>query len=55
MHLHFAALLTLLAAALFPAAFTYSTALLFAASNLRRWLNIIAAGRPYLRACAATP
>ena len=55
MRLHFAALLLLLAAVPFPAAFTYPAAVLFAASNLWLWLNIVAAARTYLRVCAATP
>lgn len=55
MRLHIAALLTLLAAALFPALFAYPAALLLAASSLWLWLNIIAAARTYLRVCAATP
>lgn len=49
MWLHFAALGTLLAAILFPAKFTYPAALLFGASNLWLWLNIVEAGRVYRR------
>lgn len=49
MWLHFAALGTLLAAILFPATFTYPAALLFGASNLWLWLNIVAASRIYRR------
>jgi len=49
MWLHFAALGTLLAATFFPAIFTYPAALLFGASNLLLWLNIVAASRTYLR------
>jgi|WetSurMetagenome_2_1015567.scaffolds.fasta_scaffold02450_7 hypothetical protein len=49
MWLHFAALGALLAAILFPAIFTYPAALLFGASNLWLWLNIVAASRIYLR------
>lgn len=54
MWLHIAALLTLLAAAPFPTMFVYPAALLFAASNLWLWLNIVAAARTYLSVCAAT-
>lgn len=49
MWLHFAALATLLAAIIFPAKFTYPAALLFGASNLWLWLNIVAASRIYRR------
>jgi len=49
MWLHFAALGMLLAATFFPAIFTYPAALLFGASNLALWLNIVAASRTYLR------
>lgn len=45
MRLHFAALLMLLAAMFFPAVFIYPAALLFAASNVWLWLNIVAAAR----------
>jgi uncharacterized membrane protein len=49
MWLHFAALCALLAAVFFPARFTYPAALLFGASNLWLWLNIVAASRIYRR------
>lgn len=52
MRLHFAALCTLLAAVVFPALFFYPAALLFGASNLWLWLNIVAAGRTYRRVYA---
>lgn len=47
MWLHFIAFGLLLAAVIFPAIFTYPAALLFAASNLWLWLNIVAARRIY--------
>ncbi len=47
MWLHFAALGMLLAATLLPTMFTYPAALLFGASNLSLWLNIVAAVRIY--------
>jgi hypothetical protein len=47
MWLHFAALGALLMAVLLPAIFTYPAALLFGASNLLLWLNIISASRTY--------
>jgi hypothetical protein len=47
MWLHFAALAALLAATLYPAIFTYPAALLFGASNLWLWLNIVSAGRVF--------
>ncbi|BCB27681.1 hypothetical protein SKTS_25670 [Sulfurimicrobium lacus] len=49
MWLHFAALGTLLAAVLWPASFAYPAALLFGASNLWLWLNIVSASRTYHR------
>jgi hypothetical protein len=49
MWLHFAALGTLLAAVLLPATFTYPAALLFGASNLWLWLNLVSASRTYRR------
>jgi hypothetical protein len=49
MRLHFAALCALLAAVIFPAPFFYPAALLFGASNLLLWLNIVAASRTYRR------
>lgn len=49
MWLHFAALGTLLAAVFSPAAFTYPAALLFGASNLWLWLNMVSASRTYRR------
>ncbi|ADE11357.1 hypothetical protein [Sideroxydans lithotrophicus] len=49
MRLHFVALCTLLAAVVFPAIFFYPAALLFGASNLWLWLNIVAASRTYRR------
>lgn len=52
MRLHFAALCTLLAAVVFPAIFFYAAALLFGASNLWLWLNIVAANRTYRRVYA---
>ncbi len=47
MWLHFAALAALLGAIVFPGIFAYPAALLFGASNLWLWLNIVAAGRIY--------
>ncbi len=47
MWLHFAALGALLAAIIFPAIFIYPAALLFGASNILLWLNIVAASRVY--------
>jgi hypothetical protein len=52
MWLHFAALCTLLAAVIFPVPFFYPAALLFGASNLWLWLNIVAASRTYRRVYA---
>jgi hypothetical protein len=52
MRLHFAALCTLLGAVIFPAPFFYPAALLFGASNLWLWLNIVAASRTYRRVYA---
>jgi hypothetical protein len=52
MRLHFAALCTLLAAVIFPVPFFYLAALLFGASNLWLWLNIVAASRTYRRVFA---
>ncbi|MFZ2163710.1 MAG: hypothetical protein WAW02_15970 [Sideroxyarcus sp.] len=49
MRLHFAALCALLAAVIFPVPFFYPAALLFGASNLWLWLNIVAATRIYRR------
>ncbi|MBI5007723.1 MAG: hypothetical protein HZB95_11455 [Nitrosomonadales bacterium] len=49
MWLHFAALAALLAAIVFPSPFVYPSALLFGASNLWLWLNIVAASRTYSR------
>jgi hypothetical protein len=49
MWLHFAALGMLLMAVLFPSIFTYPAALLFGASNLWLWLNIVSASRTYRR------
>jgi len=49
MWLHFAALGTLLAGVFSPAAFTYPAALLFGASNVWLWLNILSASRTYHR------
>jgi hypothetical protein len=49
MWLHFAALGSLLVAVLLPAIFTYPAALLFGASNLWLWLNLISARRTYRR------
>jgi len=49
MWLHFAALGALLAAVFLPAIFTYPSALLFGASNLWLWLNIVSASRTYGR------
>lgn len=49
MWLHFAALGTLLAAVFLPAVFTYPAALLFGASNLWLWLNLVTASRIYRR------
>ena len=47
MWLHFAALVALVAVAIFPVVFTYPATLLFASSNLLLWLNIITSGRTY--------
>lgn len=47
MWLHFAALATLLAATLQPHLFARAAAILFGASNLWLWLNIVAAYRTY--------
>ena len=47
MWLHFAALCALLAAVIFPMPFFYPAALLFGASNLWLWLNLIAMGKIY--------
>jgi hypothetical protein len=52
MRLHFAALCTFLAAVIFPATFFYPAALLFGASNLWLWLNLVAASRTYRRVYA---
>jgi hypothetical protein len=52
MRLHFAALCALLAAVIFPVPFFYPAALLFGASNLWLWLNIVAANRTYRRVYA---
>ncbi|MDD5404142.1 MAG: hypothetical protein PHZ14_06330 [Sulfuricella sp.] len=49
MWLHFAALGSLLAAIFLPASLTYPAALLFGASNLWLWLNVILASRTYRR------
>ena len=49
MWLHFAALGALLAAVFLPAIFTYPAALLFGASNLWLWLNMVSASRTYGR------
>ncbi len=49
MWLHFSALGSLLASVLLPAIFTYPAALLFGASNLWLWLNLISASRTYRR------
>jgi hypothetical protein len=49
MWLHFAALGMLLASVLLPAIFTYPAALLFGASNLWLWLNLISASSTYRR------
>ena len=49
MRLHFAALCLLLMAVFFPAIFTYPAALLFGASNLWLWLNIISSSLTYRR------
>lgn len=53
MWLHFAALGSLLAAVLFPAPLAYPAALLFGASNLWLWLNLVSASRTYRRVNAA--
>jgi hypothetical protein len=55
MRLHFAALCALLAAVAFPAIFFYPAALLFGASNLWQWLNIVAASRIYRMVSAQPP
>lgn len=47
MRLHFAALCALLAAVIYPVPFFYPAALLFGASNLWLWLNLVAASRTY--------
>lgn len=52
MWLHFFALVALLAAVLFPGLFAIPAALLFAASNLWLWWNIVVAGRGYRRVLA---
>jgi hypothetical protein len=49
MWLHFAALCTLFAAIYLPTIFTNPAALLFGASNLWLWLNIVEASRTYKR------
>lgn len=49
MWLHYAALITLLAAVCLPAIFTYPAALLFGISNLWLWLNMMSASRTYRR------
>ena len=52
MRVQVVALCTLIAGTIFPAAFFYPAALLFGASNLWLWLNIIAASRIYRRVFA---
>lgn len=49
MRLHFLALAALLAAVVFPGIFAVPAALLFAASNLWLWWNIVSASRGYRR------